>query len=844
MAPATHGLTPREQQKFLPDRDLRRSEPLAVRAMAHGPAFVRIRRVTMKSCRFCTSEHVFELFLAENARFVTVSVQELQYSADGRYIPRSKNPIARTPRRPPTQTTPMPTAPTSRRLLLRDLPGRTPSENGDSGSHVKTSEYFGVNAFGARQMRDKLPKAAYNKLKEAIRRGGKLDLEIAPIVARVIREWAQSNGVTHFTHWFQPQTGLTAEKHDAFLTFDDDKQPIEAFTGAQLVQSEPDASSFPSGGLRATWEARGYTAWNPASPLFIIESGGTRTLYIPSVYVGYNGEALDEMTPLLRSSEALSRTAMELLALLGDEGVYRVTTTLGVEQEYFLIDRGYFAARPDLVMARRTLLGAEPSRGQQLEDHYFAGIPERVQACMAEVEQELYKLGVPIVTRHNEVAPSQYEMAPMYEDTDVAVDHNQLVMATLRRIAERHGFHALLHEKPFAGVNGSGKHCNWSVAVAATNPEIDGFNLLKPGNTPHQNVRFLLMLAAVLQGVHKHQGLLRASIATAPNEHRLGANEAPPAIISAFLGHALTVMIEDIVAGKSIPKNAEKAMLQLGVDKLPQIAKDNTDRNRTSPFAFTGNKFEFRAVGSSQSIAFPITVLNAAVAEAITDLTAKLKQEMKNGGSVDDAVLRVVRESFRQSSPIRFEGNGYSQEWVEEAGRRGLLNLASTPDALAQLRTDAARALFSSLNILTEAELESRYHVRLERYIKDILIEANTLREIVDTMVLPVALCYAGTLAKGARAAKEAGITSIPQVAEANRIGGMIEELGRSRAALVAAIGQTEQLHEDADRLAQLLTHDVKNVMHDVRTCCDALEMSLPDDQWPLPKYREMLFPV
>ena len=737
-------------------------------------------------------------------------------------------------------------ASTSRRLLLRDIPGRIAQHNGEAAAPVdpvKISEYFGVNAFGVRQMRDKLPKHAYNKLKEAIRHGKKLDIEIAPIVARVIREWAQSHGVTHFTHWFQPQTGLTAEKHDAFLTFDEDKQPVEAFSGAQLVQSEPDASSFPSGGLRATWEARGYTAWNPASPVFIVETAGTRTLYIPSVFVGYNGEALDEMTPLLRSSDALSRKAMELLELLGDSGVYRVTTTLGVEQEYFLIDRGYFAMRPDLVMARRTLIGAEPSRGQQLEDHYFAGIPERVQGCMAEVERELYKLGVPIVTRHNEVAPSQYEMAPMYEDTDVAVDHNQLVMATLRRVAERHNFHALLHEKPFAGVNGSGKHCNWSVALAATNPELDGFNLLKPGKTPHANLRFLLFLAAVLKGVHKHQGLLRASVAGSGNEHRLGANEAPPAIISAFVGAALTGMIEEIIEGRS-PKDAEAAMLKLGVDKLPEVARDNTDRNRTSPFAFTGNKFEFRAVGSSQSIAFPVTVLNAAVAEAIGELADALRKEIKGKDSVNDAVLRVVRSAFKESSAIRFEGNGYSEEWVKEAAKRGLLNLRRTPEALAQMRTAEAKRLFSSLGVLTEAELESRYHVRLERYIKDILIEAHTLREMVDTLVVPAALAYAGSLAQSALAATQAGIRTVPHIAEANRIGAMIEQLERHRTGLREACDKAHGMHEQPDKLAEYLTGEVRDIMLEVRNCCDALEMALPDDSWPLPKYREMLFPV
>src|SRR5438105_10808392 len=410
----------------------------------------------------------------------------------------------------------------SRKSALREISSRAPRNPPsftEDGVAIPTSEYFGINTFGARQMRDKLPKDVYASLAASIRQGKKLDLSIAPVVAQVIRELAISRGVTHFTHWFQPQTGLTAEKHDAFFAFDDDRQPMESFTGSQLIQSEPDASSFPSGGLRATWEARGYTAWNPASPVFLAEWAGVKTLYTPSVFVGYNGEALDEMTPLLRSSDVLSAKSIELLELLGDRGVYRVYTTMGPEQEYFLIDRGHFALRPDLVMAGRTLVGAPPPRGQQLEDHYFGGIPERVQACIAEVEYELYRFGVPIVTRHNEVAPSQFEMAPRFEETDVAVDHNQLVMATLRRVALRHGLQALLHEKPFAGINGSGKHCNWSMAISADDPDLDGLNLLKPGKTPHQNIRFLVFLAAVLRGVHKHSGLLRAGIATSGNEH-------------------------------------------------------------------------------------------------------------------------------------------------------------------------------------------------------------------------------------------------------------------------------------------------------------------------------------
>ena len=740
----------------------------------------------------------------------------------------------------------------TRKAALEDIlgrPARAPFTNGNSAAPApngptRISEYFGCNTFGVRQMRDKLPRDVHAKLLDAVRLGKPLAREIAPAVAQVIREWALAHGVTHFTHWFQPQTGLTAEKHDAFLTFDDNMHPVEKFTAEQLTQSEPDASSFPSGGLRNTWEARGYTAWNPASPVFIAEWAGVRTLCIPSVYIGYNGEALDEMTPLLRSSDVLSAKAIELLELLGDKGVHRVFTTLGPEQEYFLIDRSHYAVRPDLLMASRTLLGAPPPRGQQLEDHYFGGIPERIQACIAEVEHELYKLGVPIVTRHNEVAPCQFEMAPMYEETDVAVDHNQLVMATLRRVALRHNLQAIVHEKPFAGVNGSGKHCNWSMSLISDDPALDGFNLLKPGKTPHQNVRFLIFLAAVLKGVHKHAGLLRAGIASSGNEHRLGANEAPPAIISVFMGETLTRLIEDIAEGKDAQRSAEQQLLRLGVAKLPEVMRDNTDRNRTSPFAFTGAKFEFRAVGGSQSIAFPVMILNAVVAGAIAELTTELRERIETAPSVEKAVLEVVSKAFRETAAIRFEGNNYSEEWVAEAARRGLPNYKHTPDALAQLATDASRELLTGLGILTESELESRFHVRLERYVKDVLIELHTLHQIVDTMVLPAAFTYAGALAASAAAAKTAGITIVPQVEAANEIGRMITELRERRDAMVELCARADTMHDDLVALGQLLTHDGRKAMASVRDACDALELKLPDEVWPLPKYREMLFPV
>lgn len=737
-----------------------------------------------------------------------------------------------------------------RKAIIQEIARRSPrtvepagGRAGDGVVRPPTSSYFGVNTFGARQMRDKLPKQVYASLLNSVRAGQVLDLEIAPVVAQVIRDWAMSHGATHFSHWFQPMTGLTAEKHDAFFCFDENGQPMESFTGAQLIQGEPDASSFPSGGLRVTWEARGYTAWNPASPVFIVESAGVRTLCIPSVFIGYNGEALDETTPLLRSAEVLSNRATELLELLGDRGVQRVYTTLGIEQEYFLVDRSHFALRPDLAMAGRTLMGAQPPRGQQLEDHYFGGIPERIQACIAEVEQELYRLGVPIITRHNEVAPSQYEMAPVFEECDVAVDHNQLVMATLRKVAIRHGLQAVMHEKPFAGINGSGKHCNWSLAIGSDRPELANVNLFRPGSTPHQNLRFLAFLAAVLRGVHRHSALLRAGIASSGNEHRLGAGEAPPAIISVFMGRELTEMIDRIAEGRNGASGATQAMLKLGVAKLPEIQQDNTDRNRTSPLAFTGQKFEFRAVGASASAAFPVTLLNAVVAEAIGELTVEIRAGMEGGLSRDDAVLAASRRAFRETAAIRFEGNNYAGEWVEEAARRGLPNLSRTPEALAELVSDRARAALTGSGILTERELEARHHVRVERYVNDLLIEMHTMQQLVDTTVLPACYSYLGMLADGAAKARAAGITRVPQVAAAEHVGGLVEALQARREELVASLVSIEETDEVEER-ARRLTSEGAQRLGETRAACDALEVMVADELWPLPKYREMLFAV
>ncbi len=731
--------------------------------------------------------------------------------------------------------------------VLREITQRTvritPRPMDENGVVLPTSAFFGDNTFGLRQMRTKLPSHVYASLADSVRLGRKLDSEIAPIVAQAMKEWAISRGVTHFTHWFQPQTGLTAEKHDAFLGFDENGTPIEQFSGEQLIQSEPDASSFPSGGLRATWEARGYTAWNPASPVFIDEEGGTRTLCVPGVFIGYNGEALDEMTPLLRSSDVISQKAMALLELIGDTGVQRVTTTLGPEQEFFLIDRGHFALRPDLVMARRTLVGAEPPRGQQLEDHYFGGIPERVQACISEVETELYKLGVPIMTRHNEVAPCQFEMAPLYEETDVAVDHNQLVMETLRKVAMRHGLQAIMHEKPFGGINGSGKHCNWSLSITSEN-SLDGMNLLKPGKTPHENLRFLLFLAAVLKGVYKHGALLRAGIATSGNEHRLGANEAPPAIISVFLGSMLTSVVEDIAAGKAGKGSAEATMLKLGVDKLPEVVQDNTDRNRTSPFAFTGAKFEFRAVGGSQSIAFPVMLLQTAVAEALDELCGSLEKALKSAKTTGDAVLSVVQEAFKSTTAVRFEGNNYSDEWVVEAKKRGLPNLRRTPEALAAMVDDTSRALFAATGVLTEPELHSRYHIRLERYNKDLLIEMHTLQQMIDTQVLPACYTYLGDLAGDAGRGSTSGINLQPLINAANAVSNQVAALQKARTDLSKVLAKAEALHDELVAQGELISTAGREAMDAVRAASDALELTVGDAYWPLPRYREMLFPV
>jgi len=727
---------------------------------------------------------------------------------------------------------------------INEVNSRTPRKfdppRDEQGRRLKVSDFYGVNTFDIHKMKDKLPKEVYLKLVSTIQNGKKLEVDIANTVAQAIKEWALSRGVTHFCHWFQPQTGTTAEKHDAFLTLDENNRPIEKISGSQLIQSEPDASSFPSGGMRTTFEARGYTAWDPSSPVFIMEHTNGKTLCIPSVFISYHGAALDEKTGLLRSMEVLSQKMVELLQLIGVSGAKRVLATLGVEQEYFLIDRSFYSLRSDLLMSGRSLLGGQPPKGQQLEDHYFGSIPARAQAFMSEVEYELYKLGVPVKTRHNEVAPSQFETAPIFEEANIATDHNQLTMEILRRVALRHNFSVLLHEKPFAGINGSGKHNNWSMAIASSGAELDGENLLDPGKTPHENLRFLLILSGVLKGVHKHAGLLRAGIASSGNDHRLGANEAPPAIISVFLGDLLNRILNEIESGAATGKNVEAAVIHLGVSKLPEVMRDNTDRNRTSPFAFTGNKFEFRAVGSSASTAFPVTLVNAAVADGISEVTDALKERLKSVKDLNAAILDVVRDAIKETKAIRFEGNNYSDEWVKEAEKRGLPNLRKTPEALAELISEKSKKTLSALGIFAQEELVSRFHVRVERYIKNLLIEVDTLRAMIDTQILPASYAYQGMLAQTVVSAKAAGVAA-PQGETLNRLTNLIASLQTKRHSLERAWQKVETFKTEEEK-AQQLSGEVSTLMADVRAVSDELESIVADDYWPLPKYREMLF--
>lgn len=705
-------------------------------------------------------------------------------------------------------------------------------------SKSTTTEQFGINTFNDRVMRERLPKDAYIKLRDTIRRGDKLDMSIANVVAHAMKEWAMSKGVGHFTHWFQPQTGLTAEKHDAFLEFEDG-EPIERFRGNQLVQGEPDASSFPSGGARTTFEARGYTMWDPSSPAFIVEGPRGGILCIPSVFISYTGEALDKKTPLLRSMEAISDSAVKMIRLFGNTTSNRVITTIGTEQEYFLIDKLFYCMRPDLQITGRTLMGAKPPKGQQMDDHYFGSIKERVLAFMQDSETELYKLGVPAKTRHNEVAPHQFEIAPIFAEANVGADRNQIIMEVLKKVANRHSLALLLHEKPFAGVNGSGKHNNWSIA------DSDGNNLLDPGETPEQNLQFLVFLVATLRAVHRHGDLLRMTIATAGNDHRLGANEAPPAIISVFLGQRLSQILDNIKTGK-VTETSQDYIIDLGISKLPSIMRDNTDRNRTSPFAFTGQKFEFRAIGSSASVSMANTVLSAAVADSLNVLYDELSAAIKKEKDLTKAVLKTLKKHIIETAPIRFEGNNYSEEWEKEAERRGLPNIKRTGYALDAYVDKKNVALLEQQGIFKLPEIESRYHTKLEQYITTLEIEAETFCNMINTRVLPAALEYQGQLIgiiKGMRDLSDLLPKKVsdpaPKIlsevvthtsalkAEVDRIGKVLEKLGK-----------IEKLPEKAKYISDHLV----DLLNEARKPADELELIVPDNLWPLPKYSEMLF--
>jgi glutamine synthetase len=687
------------------------------------------------------------------------------------------------------------------------------------------NQIFGANVFSVSEQRERLSKDTYKRLQSTLENGEPLDVSLADAVALAMKEWALEKGATHYTHWFQPLTGSTAEKHDSFYAPTGDGRAIAEFSGKELIQGEPDASSFPTGGIRATFEARGYTAWDPTSPAFILENPNGAVLCIPTAFASWTGEALDNKIPLLRSMDALSKSAVRALKLFGDELSQRVFTTVGPEQEYFLIDEQYYYDRPDLVNTGRTLIGAKPPKGHELDDHYFGSIPDRILAYMLECEQELAKLGVPIKTRHNEVAPNQYEIAPIFENSNVGTDHQQLTMQVLQRVARRYGLVCLLHEKPFAGVNGSGKHNNWSMGTDT------GSNLLEPGDTPHENIQFLFFCSAVIQAVNKHQGLLRASVATAGQDHRLGANEAPPAIISIFLGaelHKVFSAIEKGEAGESTPGS----LLGLGTQVLPPLPMHGGDRNRTSPFAFTGNKFEFRALGSSMSLSLPNTVLNTIVAEAIDELADQLDAEISSGKSLEEALPTVLQKSFAENGKVVFEGDNYSDEWHAEAEQRGLLNLRTTPDALPQLLEKQTIDVFGNYDVLSEREIESRYEVLCEQYAVKINIEAETLADMARTFVLPAGL-------RQLALAESAGVSSVEAEVRAT-----VDELVDAIGTLEHVNSQEQHEPHESDVLdhAKYMRDSVLTAMTDVRAACDRLERIVADDLWPLPRYSEMLF--
>lgn len=707
-----------------------------------------------------------------------------------------------------------------RKQAIAAIAAASSCECGDV-KELAITEIYGQDVFSVKVMKDYLPKDTYKKLLSTIRKGVAIDASIADDVANAMKQWAISKGASHYTHWFQPLTGSTAEKHDAFVEADRDGAVIMNFSGKNLIQGEPDASSFPSGGLRATFEARGYTAWDPTSPAFIKKGRNGATLCIPTAFCSYTGEALDKKTPLLRSIQILSEQTKRLLKCFGEDSDEKIVTTLGAEQEYFLIDKRLYMCRPDLIQAGRTLFGAVPAKHQQLEDHYFGAIKPRILAFMTDLDQELWKLGIPAKTRHNEVAPAQFELAPMFEELNLAVDHNMIVMEVMRQIADSHGLVCLLHEKPFAGINGSGKHNNWSLSQA-------GKNLLEPGKDPHQNAIFLTTLCAIIQAVDRHADLLRVSTAHAGNDHRLGANEAPPAIISIFLGDQLTDVIEQIEKGEAKSSKAAKVM-QIGVDTLPPLPMDATDRNRTSPFAFTGNKFEFRAVGSSQSCAGPNITLNTIVAESFDEIATVLEKAGKK--DFNKTLQALLQSIIKKHKRVIFNGDNYSDAWLKEATKRGLYNFRKTPEALDRLVAKENIALFEKYKVLSNAEVHSRYEVFKEEYHKKLKIEGELALNMVNTMYLPTAVAQmnklADTAAKLAAIGVKAGVKEIK--ASIEEIGGILAKIDAAAAALKKEVA--------ADKPAK-----IAEALFPLRKAVDALELVVDDSLWPLPKYSEMLF--
>ena len=691
---------------------------------------------------------------------------------------------------------------------------------------------FGSLVFNDDVQQKRLPKAAYHALRRTITYGEALDVSAADAIAKAMKEWAVEHGATHYTHWFQPLTGITAEKHDSFLTPTSDGKAVAEFSGKELIKGEPDASSFPSGGMRSTFEARGYTAWDPTSAPWLLKSGGSVTLVIPTAFVSWTGEALDKKTPLLRSMEALSKHALRVLKLFGSTAE-RVTTTCGPEQEYFLIDRYFYLSRPDLINAGRTLFGAKPPKGQELEDQYFGTIPDRVMAFMSESESELYRIGVPVKTRHNEVAPSQYEIAPVFENANVATDHQMMVMETLKRMAPKFGLACLLHEKPFAGVNGSGKHLNWSMS------DDEGHNLLSPGANPHDNMQFLVFCTAVVRAVNTWQGLLRASIASAGNDHRLGANEAPPAIISIFLGDMLTDIFDQIEKGGA-KSTKHGGVLDTGVLVLPKLPRDAGDRNRTSPFAFTGNKFEFRAVSSNQSIAYPNIALNVAVTESLDFMASELEKATTSGKSLENAVADLLPKVIRANKRIIFNGNNYSKEWEKEAAKRGLLNLKNTVDALPELVSKDTVTVFEKYKVLNAREVHARYEIMLETYNKTVNVEGQLMVLMANRYILPAALDYQRQVAQSVSAVKSAGARSVEGKKVLDQLAKLIDRLKERSDKLAKVLGH--EGNGSAEKHAKHFRDIVIPAMAALRETGDQIELMMPHESWPLATYREMLF--